>query len=81
MSTDPDSFYDMVVALGAIFMTVALPIWLAFRYAGQKAAARTRGADPAAATEMMDRARRLESRIEYLERVLDAEMPGWRTRS
>ncbi len=36
------------------------------------------GADQQALERALDQARRLEERIESLERVLDEDMPGWR---
>lgn len=77
---DATSFNDMVIALGSVFMCVALPVILIFgrrknRHAGPFPASEQ------ASAELWERARRMETRIEYLERVLDSEMPGWRNRS
>ena len=80
-ASDSD-FYDTVTTLGGLFLLfliVAVPCWLIFRR--PRRGSNTLMADPGATLEMLDRARRLETRIEYLERVLDTEMPGWRTRS
>jgi phage shock protein B len=55
-------------------------IWLSAR----KAALRAQAPSPeseAHMRELLDTARRMEQRIGYLERVLDNEAPGWRSRS
>jgi phage shock protein B len=39
------------------------------------------GGDQAALTNAMDVARRLEQRVENLERLLDEDAPGWRARA
>jgi phage shock protein B len=38
------------------------------------------GGDQAALSQAMDTARRLEERMETLERLLDEDAPGWRAR-
>lgn len=38
------------------------------------------GGDQAALSQAMDTARRLEARMETLERLLDEDAPGWRAR-
>lgn len=38
------------------------------------------GGDQSALTQAMDTARRLEQRMETLERLLDSDAPGWRAR-
>ena len=40
-----------------------------------------RADDGAATRDLWETARRMESRIGYLETVLDTEVPGWRRRS
>ena len=72
-----------LIAIGICFTVIVLPLLVIFVFG------RRRGQQPAAASadqerasiELWDRARRMETRIEYLERVLDSEMPGWRNRS
>ena len=39
------------------------------------------GTDQSALTSAMDTARRLEQRVETLERLLDEDAPGWRARA
>jgi phage shock protein B len=58
-----------------VFALVAMNRWFKLQRE------RVRGASPAdqvALDRALDHARRLEERIESLERVLDEDMPGWR---
>ncbi len=68
--------------LGIIFLTVVAPIWIIFHYITQwRQARRLSGEDEKALGELWQSARRMESRIDALEKVLDAEAPGWRMRA
>ncbi len=68
--------------LGIIFFVVVAPIWIIAHYATQwRAARRLSGEDEKALGELWQSARRMETRIDALERVLDAEAPGWRMRT
>ena len=67
----------IIVPVSAIFAIFVFAPWIHYKHKTLRAAA----PDPGQAQEVWDRARRLELRIEHLERLLDAEMPGWRTRS
>ena len=77
---DETTLVDAVVVLGSLFMVVVVPILLYYWNKGRAHGAAS-PADQQASAELWDRARRMETRIEYLERVLDSEMPGWRSRS
>lgn len=65
-----------------LFMVIVAPLWLIFHYVTvwktQKNAGR---ADPGALNAMSDTARRLEDRVAALEKLLDAEAPGWRSKA
>jgi len=68
-----------LVPLGIVFLTVVAPLWIIFHYTTQwRNARRLSGDDERALGELCQSARRMEGRIEALEKVLDSEAPGWR---
>ena len=68
--------------LGVIFLTVVAPLWIIFHYVARWRKSRSlSAADEKTLGELYDLARRMEGRVAALERVLDAEAPGWRTRT
>jgi phage shock protein B len=67
--------------LGIVFLTVVAPLWIIFHYVTQwRSARRLSSDDERALGELWQSARRMEGRIEALEKVLDSEAPGWRMR-
>lgn len=67
--------------LGILFLVVVAPIWIVAHYLTAWRAARSLSRDDERALgEMWDTAQRLQERIDTLERVLDAQAPGWRSR-
>ena len=68
--------------LAVIFLLVVAPIWIVLHYLTRWRRSRKLSIDDEKAIgELNAVARGLESRIATLERVLDAEAPGWRSRS
>lgn len=68
--------------LGLVFLTVVAPIWIVAHYLTRWRRSRKLSAqDERTLGELYDTARRMEARVAALERVLDAEAPGWRTRA
>ncbi len=64
-----------------IFLTVVAPIWIIAHYVTKTRAARgLKPEDEAMMAELWESARRMEERIHILERILDADTPGWRGR-
>ena len=64
-----------------LFMVIVAPLWLIFHYVTVWKTQRNAGrADSGALNAMSDTAHRLESRIAALEKLLDAEAPGWRSK-
>ena len=62
-----------------LFLVVVAPTWIIFHYITQwRNARRLSGDDEKALGELWQSARRMEGRIEALEKVLDSEAPGWR---
>lgn len=66
--------WDLVVIFGFVLVLVAM-----IRLMPRRSTAA--GGDPAALGEAKQLAGRLEGRIEALERILDEDLPGWRSRS
>ena len=64
-----------------LFMVIVAPLWLIFHYVTVWKTQRNAGrADHGAVNAMSDTAHRLENRIAALEKLLDAEAPGWRSK-
>ena len=62
-----------------LFTVVVAPLWLIFYYVTKWKTQRQVGRiDEKTLNEMYGIAHRLESRIAALEKLLDAEAPGWR---
>lgn len=63
-------------------MALLIPIVaIVMRHLTKMRAMKLNGLSEGAAAELSDRARRLEERVGQLERILDAEAPGWRARA
>lgn len=68
--------------LGILFLVIVAPIWVVAHYVTRwRAVRRLTGEDEKTLSELWQNARRMEARIETLEKVLDAEAPGWRMRT
>jgi phage shock protein B len=77
---DSDTF--LVTAIGVPFVVIVLPIWLIFHYGSKrKAMGVPVASEQQELVALRDAARWMEQRIDNLERVLDTEAPGWRSRS
>jgi phage shock protein B len=71
-----------VFILGLVFLTIVAPIWIVAHYISRWRKGRALSSvDEKTLGELYDAARRMEARLASLERVLDAEAPGWRTRT
>ena len=65
-----------------VFIVVVLPIWLLLHYLTRWRASRGLSTeDERMLADLWKNARRLEERVATLETILDAEAPGWRTRT
>ena len=65
-----------------VFIVVVLPLWLLLHYLTRWRASRGLSAeDERMLADLWKNARRLEERVATLETILDAEAPGWRTRT
>jgi phage shock protein B len=70
-----------IFVLMILFLTIVAPIWIIFHYLTKWRMARGLSAeDERMLAELWESASRLEGRIVTLEKILDAEAPGWRAR-
>jgi phage shock protein B len=70
---------DNITSIFLAFFVVVAPVWIVFHYLAKFRAGRQLSAQDAAAFEQLSQtAARMESRMAMLERILDAEVPGWR---
>ena len=72
----------MSTVLGILLLVVVAPIWIVAHYATRWRTARMLSRDhERILAELHDSARRMEERMDSLERILDFEAPGWRSRA
>ena len=72
----------LLFVLGLIFLVVVAPIWIVAHYLTRwRRSKKLSAEDERSLGELYETARRMEGRIAALERVLDAEAPGWRART
>ena len=70
---------DLGIVLTVLFLTFVAPLWIIFHYVTRWRTAKALSAeDERMLGELWESAQRMEDRIHTLERILDAEAPGWR---
>ena len=75
-------FLQFLAVPAILFMVIVAPLWLIFHYVTVWKTQRNAGrADQGAMDMMWGTARRLEDRVAALEKLLDAEAPGWRSKT
>jgi len=67
--------------LGILFLVVVAPVWIICHYLTQWRTSRRLSGDDEKALGEWKSAKRMEARIEVLEKVLDSDAPGWRMRA
>lgn len=68
--------------LGILFLTICAPLWIIFHYATKmKTSKGLTPEDEKMLTEVWESTKRMEDRIQTLERILDIESPAWRQHS
>ncbi len=69
----------MEAVLGILFLTVVAPIWIVAHYSTRWRTSKTLSSeDESMLAEIWASADKIEARLRNLERILDAEHPGWR---
>lgn len=75
---DQFSVEDLFGLIAVLSIFVMLP-WMFLHYAAKKRESTAKAAgDPAMNTDLLYLAEKLEKRVQSLETILDAEVPGWR---
>jgi phage shock protein B len=73
---------DNLTAVIIVVSVILGPIWIISNFLAKSRATRhLNGADAAALESMLAAQQKLEQRVDVLERILDAEVPGWRSHS
>jgi phage shock protein B len=71
---------EFLVVPAILFMVVVAPLWLIFHYVTLWRTQKNSGRiDEKTLNDMWGTAHRLEGRVASLEKLLDAEVPGWRS--
>ena len=72
---------DFAIVLTVLFLTFVAPLWIIFHYVTRWRTTKALTAeDERMLGELWQSAERMEGRIQALERILDAEAPGWRSK-
>ncbi|MDE1149168.1 MAG: envelope stress response membrane protein PspB [Azospirillaceae bacterium] len=72
---------DGLVAVPIIFMVIVAPVWIIAHYVTKWRVAKTLSVDDERMlSDLWHSATEMDSRIQQLEKILDAEAPGWRAR-
>ncbi|MEI6557992.1 MAG: envelope stress response membrane protein PspB [Rhodospirillaceae bacterium] len=72
---------DFAIVLMVLFLTFVAPLWIIFHYVTRWRTAKSLTAeDERMLGNLWESAERMEGRIQALERILDAEAPGWRSK-
>ncbi len=75
------AFMEFLIVPAILFRVVVAPLWLIFHYITVWKTHRHAGrADQGALNDMWGNAHKLETRVNALEKLLDAEVPGWRSK-
>lgn len=65
--------------VGILFMTVVAPVWIVLHYITRwKSTKSISNEDETLLADLWESAERIDARLNNIERILDAEEPGWR---
>lgn len=71
-----------IFVVAIIFLVIVAPVWIIFHYVTKWRIAKTLSADDEQMlSDLWHSAGKMEDRIRQLEKILDAEAPGWRSKS
>ncbi|MFC7047707.1 envelope stress response membrane protein PspB [Emcibacter nanhaiensis] len=66
---------------GILFLVVVAPLWIIFHYITKWKSAKTlTSEDEQILADLYESAEKIESRLNNIERILDAESPDWRNK-
>jgi len=69
------------LVIAALFVVIVLPVWIVSRFLSQwRSNRRISGEDEKRMGELWEVANRMENRVANLEKILDSETPGWRSK-
>ncbi|WP_138378825.1 envelope stress response membrane protein PspB [Luteithermobacter gelatinilyticus] len=69
----------MAELFGILFLTICAPLWIVLHYVTKwKSSKSLTSEDEKILSELYDSAEQIESRLNNIERILDAESPDWR---
>ena len=69
----------MAELFGLLFLTICAPLWIVLHYVTKwKSSKSLTSEDEKILSELYDSAEQIESRLNNIERILDAESPDWR---
>ncbi|MDG5497147.1 MULTISPECIES: envelope stress response membrane protein PspB [Azospirillaceae] len=70
------------IVVAIIFMVIVAPVWIIFHYITKWRIAKTLSVDDEQMlSDLWHSAGKMEDRIRQLEKILDAEAPGWRSKA
>ncbi len=73
---------EMAFVPAIIFLVIVAPVWIVFHYLTKWRIAKTLSADDERMlSDLWHSASQMEDRIRQLEKILDAEAPGWRSKA
>jgi phage shock protein B len=73
---------EFLVVPAILFMVIVAPLWLIFHYVTLWRTQRHAGrVNQGTLNDMWGTASKLETRVNALEKLLDAEVPGWRSKA
>lgn len=78
---DIESILGMLMAPIILFVLVVAPIWIILHYRSKRQMNQGLNEDERESLALLaDQAKRIRERVQTLERILDADAPGWRNR-
>jgi phage shock protein B len=78
---DIESILGVLMAPIILFVVIVAPIWIILHYRSKRKMNQGLNEEERESLALLaDQAKRLRERVQTLERILDADTPGWRNR-
>lgn len=78
---DIEAILGMLMAPIILFVIIVAPIWIILHYRSKRKMNQGLNEEERESLALLaDQAKRLRERVQTLERILDADTPGWRNR-